>query len=170
MEPEKSPLLLSTNTELIISPKSRKKLPDSAQVAVTRESPVMIARLLPTSETRVEMAQFENPSSTALVSPHTLRALSLREGQRVYLQRILPPIQSSLKDIKHLQQSLGEPSPKDMALKKLRDEISAKDRPNREVAKEEEPPSFALKSLDTIPANHIALFEFPESRAWDIIR
>jgi hypothetical protein len=170
MDPVKSPQLLSTNTELVIAPKSRKRQTEPAQEVMKQEPVTVIARLLPKSDTRSEPSRIENSSPVALVSPLTLRTLNMQDGQHAYLQRISPPIQGLLKDVKHLQQAMGESTPKDMALKKLRDEISGKERPNREAVKEDEAPPFILQSSDMIPPNHIGLLDYPESRAWDIIR
>jgi hypothetical protein len=170
MDPVKSPQLLSTNTELVIAPKSRERRAEPAQEVVNQESATVIVRLLPKSDTQSEPSRIEISSSVALVSPLTLRTLNMQNDQHAYLQRILPPIQGLLKDIKHLQQAMGESSPKDMALKKLRDEISGKERPNREALKEDEAAPFILQSSDMIPPTHIGLLDYPESRAWDIIR
>lgn len=170
LDPPKSPQLLSTNTELVIAPKSRKTQQEPAQEVTKNEPVTAIVRLLPKSETRTELSKSEGPSLMALVSPHTQRALNMPDGQRVYLQRLSPPVQALLKDIKYLQRTMGESNPKDMALKRLRDEISGKDRQNREIMKGEEAPSFALRSSVAIPPNHIGLLDYPESWAWDIIR
>ena len=170
MDPVKSPQLLSTNTELVIAPKSRKKQTEPSQEVTKQESVTAIVRLSPKSDTLLEASRIENSSSVAFVSPFTLRTLNMQDGQHAYLQRILPPTQGLLKDIKHLQQSMGESAPKDVALKKLRDETSGKERPNREAVREDEDPPFILQSSDTIPPNHIGILDYPESRAWDIIR
>jgi len=170
MDPVKGPQLLSTNTELVIAPKSRKRQAEPAQEVTKQESVTAIARLLPKSDTRLEPSHIENSSSVALVSPQTLRTLNMQDGQHAYLQRISPPIQGLLKDTKHLQQAMGESIPKDVALKRLRDEISGKERSNREAVKEDEAPPFILQSSDMIPPNHIGLLDYPESKAWDIIR
>lgn len=168
LDPEKSPQLLSTNTELIIAPKTRRKNVESTRITTKQEPTAGIARLLPSSQCLSAFSEYENPSSTVLVSPQTLRTMGFQNGQHVYLEKLLPPINGLVKDIKHLPQVQDGTTPRDIALKRLRDEL-----PENRISnpvEDKEVPSFTIQSLETVAVNHIGLLDYPESRPWDIIR
>lgn len=168
LDPEKSPQLLSTDTELVIAPKTRKKQTEPAKVIATQGPTTTTARLLPALDYRSTFSKYENPSSVVLVSPQTLGALNLQKGQQIYLQKIQPPVHNLIKEIKHLQQNQIVASPKDIALQRLRDEPPKKD--DLSTVDGEDPPSFTLEPLDIIPPNHVGLLDYPDGRSWDIIR
>lgn len=92
----------------------------------------------------------------------------MRDRDSVYLQKLHPPIDGLIKDVKHIPQTTSKPAQKELALKRLRD--AATEVPEALNPSDADPEPFTIQEVKQIAEGHVVLHGIPDIKPWDMVR
>jgi len=167
LDPTAHVCLLTSDTEVIVAPKSRKKS-DTIQTEVDKREATgpltCVVRVLPTRLFPESPTIRDDP--TVFVSTTTMDKLATKSLKEVYIACISVPFKTLLESLKHGTQSTSPPA-KDIALKNLQEAAEAAPAVN---GKEVKPDPVAVLPLSVLPPNTALVANLPQVHDWEFIR
>lgn len=171
-DPPDAPCLLSTNSEVVIAPKTRKPVERQA-VNTTSNKPSSnstLVRVLPLEHFSELLALPLTDPRHIWLSPSNFEKLQLKDGQKVFLRYVFPPIDNLIEHVKHLSSPLVETQPKEIALGKLKASRSGESTEENKPAKTDEMDHYLAHSYSGLPHNQAVMVGHPTIIPWDIVR
>ena len=166
LDPTAQVCLLTSDTEVIVAPKSRKnsdKPPTEVEKHEATGPLTCVVRVLPTrlfpkfKTTRVD--------PTVFVSTTTMDKLATKGLKEVYVTSISVPFKPLLENLKHGTQSTSTPA-KDIALKNLREAAESASTIN---GKKDKPDPVAVLPLSALPPNTALVANLLQVHDWGLI-
>jgi len=167
LDPTVPVCLLTSDTEVIVAPKSRKKLGPNVTEVDKPESTgplACVVRVLPTRLFPETPTMPEEP--TVFVSTPTMDKFATNGLKEVYITCIDVPFKILLESLKHSTQSTSAPA-KNMTLKHLRESAEPAPATN---GKEEKPDPVAIVPLSVLPPNTALAANLSQVHDWGFIR
>jgi len=165
LDPTALVCLLAADTEVIVAPKSRKKL-DTNPTEVDKPEATLACgvRVLPTRLFPGSPTMRDDP--TVFVSTVTMEKLATRSLKEVYVTCISAPFKPLLESLKHNTHSTPTPV-KNIALKNLREAAESDPTVNE---KEETPDPVAVLPLSALPPNTALVVNLSQVHDWGFIK
>jgi hypothetical protein len=167
LDPTLHVCLLTSDTEVIVAPKSRKKSDTSLTEVDKPEATgplTCVVRVLPTRLFPVSPTMRDDP--TVFVSTPTMDKLATKNLKEVYVTCINVPFKTLLESLKHSTQSTSAPA-KNISLKNLRETAEPVPAIN---GKEENPDPVAVLPLSELPPNTALVVNLSQVHDWGFIR
>ena len=159
--------LLTSDTEVIVAPKSRKK-PDTNPTEVDKSEATgplaCVVRVLPTRLFPESPTMRDDP--TVFVSTTTMDKLATQNLKEVYVTCIDVSFKTLLESLKNSTHSISTPAEK-LSLKNLREVTESAPVIN---GKEEKPDPVAVLPLSVLPPNTALVTNLSQVHVWGFIR
>ena len=167
LDPTAHVCLLTSDTEVIVAPKSR-RTSDTNPTGVDKpegtEPLACVVRVLPTRLFPESPTMRDDP--TVFVSTPTMDRLATKSLKEVYVTCINGPFKTLLESLKHSTQSTSAPA-KTISLKHLRESSEPAPAIN---GKEEKPDPVAVLPLSVLPPNTALVANLSQVHDWGFIR
>ena len=167
LDPTAHVCLLTSDTEVIVAPKSRKK-PDTNPTEVDKPEAIgplaCVVRVLPTRFFPESPITRDDP--TVFVSTTTMDKLATKSLKEVYVTCINVPFKTLLEGLKNGTQSTSTPA-NNLSLKNLREVTEPAPVIN---GKEEQPDPVAVVPLSVLPPNTALVANLSQVHVWGFIR
>ncbi len=167
LDPTAHVCLLTSDTEVIVAPKSRKKS-DANPTEVDKPEATgplaCLVRVLPTRLFPESSTMRDDP--TVFVSTTTMDKLATKSLKEAYVTCINVPFKSLLESLKNSTQSTSTPA-NNLSLKNLREVTESAPVLNK---KEEKPDPVAVLPLSVLPPNTALVANLSQVHVWGFIR